>query len=75
MCEYVHLSAGAHRDQKRASDLLEMELQLVVSLLLWVLRIELGSLQDQCAHLSAEPSLQPQDPELECSLAQVRLYV
>lgn len=44
MCEFVHLSAGAHRDQKRAPDLLELELQLVVSLLLWVLRIELGSL-------------------------------
>lgn len=67
MCECVHLTA--HRDQKRASDLRELE--LVVSLLLWVLRIELGSLQDQCAHLSTEPSPQPQDPGLDaCSLCE-----
>ena len=39
VCECVHLTAGALRDQ-RASDL-EPELKLVVSLLLWVLRIEL----------------------------------
>lgn len=31
LCKGVHMSAGAHEDQKRASDLLEQELQVVVN--------------------------------------------
>jgi len=34
---------GAHKGQKRASDLLELELQVVVGCLMWVLGTELRS--------------------------------
>jgi hypothetical protein len=36
------MSAGTCRSQKRAQDLLELELQEVVSYLIWVLGIEPG---------------------------------
>ena len=48
----------AIRDQKRASDLLELELQTVVSCLTWVLGLELGLLEEQYMLLTDEPSLQ-----------------
>lgn len=39
----VYEYMGAHGRQKRASDLLELELQLVVSQLMWVLNTECWS--------------------------------
>ena len=39
---YAH-ERSAHRGQEKAPDLLELELQMVVSHLVWVLEIELGS--------------------------------
>lgn len=52
-CLYVHcLHAGACRDQKREADLPELELQLVASHWVWVLRTELNCpLSEQC-HLN-----------------------
>lgn len=53
---------GLQTGQKRVSDLLELELQLVVKLsnvVAWVLGTELGPLQEQQVLLSVEPSLQP----------------
>lgn len=45
MSEYVHMSAGAHRGQKRVLHLLELELQAAVSCPMWVFRLNLGLLQ------------------------------
>lgn len=38
---YVHMSAAAHRSQKRTSDTLEVSLQTVVSRWVWVLDVKL----------------------------------
>ena len=43
MCGYVHMSVGDRGGQKRAPYPLELKLQVVVSCLMWVLRIELQS--------------------------------
>lgn len=40
---YVHLSVGTTRGQKTVLDPVELELQAVVSLLMWVLGIQLRS--------------------------------
>lgn len=40
---HVHLSEGAHQGKKWALALLEMELQVVVSCLVWVGEADLGS--------------------------------
>lgn len=44
MCTREHgcMAAFACRGQKMASDLLQLELQMLVNLLIWVLRAELG---------------------------------
>lgn len=49
--------ACSHRSQKRASDPLELELQLVWATM-WMLRIKPGSLKEQPVLLIAEPPLQ-----------------
>ena len=46
------MSAGAHRGQKRASDFLELK----VEILLWMLAVQLGPLPEL---LTTESSLQP----------------
>lgn len=38
-CSNTHLNAYVHRGQRRASDLLGLELQVVVSSLIWMLGI------------------------------------
>lgn len=35
MCEYVHMSVGAHKGQMRALDPLELDLQVVLSHQTW----------------------------------------
>lgn len=42
MCGSVHMSAGIHGGQKKVSDLLELELQVIVRHLTWVLGTELS---------------------------------
>lgn len=55
ICAY---ECSACRVWKRMSDLLELELQAVVSHSIWVLGTELGSsLQEQCEFLTAKSSL------------------
>lgn len=60
-CTYVpELSVpGACRNQKRASDLLELELQVVMSRLIWVLGTKLQSSGKAVTPLTAESFLQP----------------
>jgi len=41
LCDYTHVSAGTHRGQKRASDPLALEIQVVVSFLTWGLGTKL----------------------------------
>lgn len=43
LCEYVYMTVDAYRGQKRASELLEWELQMVMSHLKWVLGMKLVS--------------------------------
>ena len=50
--------AGAHRDQIRASDTLELELYEAVTHTTWCWELNLGSVQKQHALPAAEPSLQ-----------------
>lgn len=52
------MRTSTSRGQRRTHDLLELELQMFVSLLMWVLGIELGLLQEQHT-LTTEPALQP----------------
>lgn len=47
--------------QKRALDPVELELKAVMSCLTQVLWTELKSSEEQCAPLTAEPTLQPLD--------------
>lgn len=49
---------GAHVDQKRALDIVELVLQAPVSHLIRILEIKLGRLQEQKLLLIAEPSFQ-----------------
>ena len=50
---------GAHGDQKRVLDPLELEFQVVVSCLMWVLGTKPRSSARAANTLTAEPSLQP----------------
>lgn len=63
VCEYACVSEVARGGRKRVLDSLGLELQAVVSLLTWLLRTNLGSLQEQCvcALVTAEPSSQALD--------------
>lgn len=51
---YVHMSAGAPWVQKRVLDLLEMELQILVSSPVWVLGTELRSIARTVHSVTAE---------------------
>lgn len=60
-CVWLHecVTSGAHGVQKRAQDLLGLELQLIVSHPKWVLGIKLGfSGEEPCVFFTAEPLLQ-----------------
>ena len=57
MCGYIQ-ECSAHRVQKRALDLLELELQAVVSHIVWELEPNLGPMQEQLVLLTTEPSFQ-----------------
>lgn len=46
----AHRGASAYRDQQRASDPLELELQMSVSLPTWVLGTELASFAKKSTH-------------------------
>ena len=52
---YVGVGGSAHRDQKRVSDSLELELQTIVSCSTRVLDMELGSSGEGARILTAEP--------------------
>lgn len=54
-----HVRGSVCRSQKMGSDPMELELQKVISHLLWMLGTKLGPLQIQEALLTAELSLQP----------------
>lgn len=53
------MCVSMHKGQKRELDPLELWLQVVVNLLMWMLVTELGSLGKQQALLTTKPSLQP----------------
>lgn len=57
VCEYVHLSVGAHRSKKRVLGSLELELQVIVNLLTQVLGTVLPSART-ASILTTEPSAQ-----------------
>lgn len=52
-----HLNAGADRGQKRALNFLELESQMGMSHLEWVLETKLGSFKEQGIFLPIELSL------------------
>lgn len=54
VCEYMPLSGGSHRGQKRVSNPLEPELRAVVNCLLQMLGIKLRPLEEQYPLLTAE---------------------
>lgn len=56
---HVYLSAVAHRDRKRVSYPLELELQAVVSHLVWVRGTELESFAREWLLLTSESSPAP----------------
>lgn len=60
MSGHVHIHVGSCGDQKRVSSPLELELQVVVSHLLWVLVLKQnsGPLEQQQVLSTTEPSLQ-----------------
>lgn len=43
MCLSVHVAAGAHRGKKKVLDTLDLEVQVTVNCLTWVLKTNLGS--------------------------------
>lgn len=53
LCGCVHMSAGTHGVQKKASDALEQELQLVLGRLMWMLANELRSFVREANALSS----------------------
>lgn len=55
VCVHGHMGTNAYGGQKGASEFLDLEFQVVVCHLMWVLRAELGS----SLTLAAEPSVQP----------------
>ena len=54
----MHMHVGTHGGHKRALYPVELELQVVVNNLIWVLGAKLKSLQEQCELLNMEPSIQ-----------------
>lgn len=54
----THVRAGTHRDQKTGSDLLELELQAIVTCLTWVLGTEVRSSPRAVRAPNCWPSLQ-----------------
>lgn len=61
---------GAHRGQKMVSDVLELELQIVVSCLDWMLGTELGSSSkavctSNCQAISPVPTLETSGDQFE----------
>lgn len=58
VCVFAYVHVGAHRSEKKVLGPLELELQVALSYVLWVLRTELGS-SARASHLKAEPSLLP----------------
>ena len=58
LCAYVHVNAGAYRGPQKASELLDMDLQKVVSHPAWVLGTELGPSERALNHwaISLAPS-------------------
>lgn len=59
MSTYTHVSEGAHRSQKRASDAQELELQVTENQLMWVAGTGFRSSVRGALAPTAEPSLQP----------------
>lgn len=55
----MHLHVGAHGDHKRALYPMELELQVVVNNLLWVLGAKRKPLQEQYELLTMEPPIYP----------------
>ena len=61
LCEFVyHMCAGALGGQKRASELLEVELIMVVSCLMWVLGTTPGSPAKATCTLNCQATIQSQ---------------
>lgn len=58
MCRYMHVSAGAHGDQKMAADPLNLELQDVVNHCFGYWESNSGPSEEQCVILSDELSPQ-----------------
>ena len=56
--KYMQLSAGAYRDQRKASGPLKLALQAVVTSPTWRLEPNSDPLQEQCFLLTTEPSLE-----------------
>lgn len=57
MCVWVCAhECSARRDQKRALDPLELELQAVLNHLTWFQELNLGSLEERYVLVAAEPS-------------------
>lgn len=63
MCLSVHMVAGAHRGKKKVLDTLDLEVQVTVNCLTWVLKTNLGSF----VIINHFPS--PQSPPLSFSLS------
>ena len=66
MCACVHCGKGGPMSAvlwrpEEVVNLLELELQTVVSLPTWVLRMKLRYSVRECMLLTTEPSLQPQE--------------
>lgn len=55
-----HMCSGYFGGQKRALDLLELEVQIVVSCLMCVWRTKVGPLEEQEMPLMVKPFLHPQ---------------
>lgn len=55
----IHMCAGPSGGQKRGSDTLELKLQEIMSLLMWVGAGNSGPLQKQFTFLTTGPSLHP----------------
>lgn len=62
---------GVHRGQKRMSDLLDLELQMTVSM--GCKELDFDPLVEQQALLTTEPSLQPMVVNFDCRLTRKSL--
>lgn len=68
LCEGMPVSLDAFGDEKRTSDAVELELQMVVCLQTWALGPDLGPPEEQRVLLAAKPSPQhPPKPILKCT--------